>query len=128
MRNKCVLDASALLVLINQETGHEKIAEYLSEGCMSTVNLSEVAAVLQTLKMPNKDIQSLLNSLVSNISVFDEQQAFLTAELRAITRDTGLSLGDRACLALGQHKNIPVITADKVWAKLNIPVKVILIR
>ncbi len=128
MKIKYVLDASALLVLINEEKGHEKIADYLPEACISAVNLSEVISVLHATSMPNKEIQRLMKDLIHSVEPFDEIHAYQTAQLRTVTKEKGLSLGDRACIALGQIKNIAVVTADKVWAALKVDVKVILVR
>lgn len=128
MKTKYVLDASALMVLINEEHGHEKIADYLPESCMSAVNLSEVISILHSTTMPIKEIKRLIQDLVHAVIPFDEIHAYETAELRFLTKDNGLSLGDRACIALGKIKNLSVITADKVWASLNIDAKIILVR
>lgn len=128
MKNSFVLDASALLVLINQESGYEKVSDYLQESCMSAVNVSEVASVLNAASLPREEIESIVSTLITTIVPFDEELAYETANLRKETRSKGLSLGDRACLALGKLKNISVVTADKVWTTLDIGVKVILIR
>jgi PIN domain nuclease of toxin-antitoxin system len=128
MKNKYVLDASALLALINEENGHEKVANYLPEACVSTVNFSEVVSILYGISMPHKEIKQLMNDLVHSVIPFDEMQAYQTAELKSLTKVKGLSLGDRACIALGKIKNIPVITADKVWSTIKLDVEIILIR
>lgn len=128
MKSKYVLDASALLVLINEEHGHEKVADYLPEACISAVNLSEVISILNGTSMPTKEIKQLMKDLVHSVVPFDETHAYQTAQLRSVTKEKGLSLGDRACIALGKIKNISVVTADKVWAALKVDVKVILVR
>ena len=128
MKSNYVMDASALLALINAEPGHEKVAQYLPEACMSTVNVSEIASILHQISMPNSEIPVLLNGLIPKNIPFDAAQAYQTAQLRASTKRQGLSLGDRACLALGSLYNIPVITADKAWEQLDIGIQVILIR
>lgn len=78
--------------------------------------------------MPHKEIKELLKDLIHTVVPFDEEQAHQTAQLKFLTKEKGLPLGDRACIALGQLKNIPVITADKIWATLKIDISVILIR
>ena len=65
---------------------------------------------------------------MTEIVPFDANQAATSAALRQITKTLGLSLGDRACLALAQQKQLPVITADKIWGKLNLSIDVILAR
>ncbi len=128
MKNKYVLDASALIALINEENGHEKVIDFLPEACISTVNFSEVVSILQGISMPDKEIKQLMHDLVHSVIPFDEIQAYQTAELKALTKTKGLSLGDRACIALGQINNIPVITADKIWSTIKLDVKIILVR
>jgi PIN domain nuclease of toxin-antitoxin system len=128
MNSKYILDASVLLVLINKEPGHEKVFQYLPEACVSTVNLSEVASVLHNINIPAEQIREILENLVTKVLVFDKSQAYETAQLRSLTRSLGLSLGDRACLALGKLYNMTVLTADKIWSKLDLGLTVIQIR
>lgn len=128
MKSKYVLDASALLALINEEKGHQSIYNYLPFSCMSTVNLSEVAAVLNKIDIPQKEIIALLNPLIPNIVAFDESQAYKTAELRSLTKKYGLSLGDRACISLGKLYNLTIITSDKAWSNLDLGLNIVLIR
>jgi len=128
MKSKHVLDASAVLVLINEEFGYEKVIDYLPDACISTVNLSEIATILQGITMPDNEIRLLLRGLIPKIISFDELQAYQVANLRNSTKSFGLSLGDRACLALGIMHSIPVVTADKTWAKLDLGIQVVLIR
>lgn len=126
--NNVILDASAVLSLLNKEPGHDKVEKYLQDASISSVNLSEVIAILINIGMPEKEITPLLAELIKNVVPFDETQALTTASLIRKTKPYGLSLGDRACLALGILKNRPVLTCDKAWGKLEIPVKVILLR
>jgi len=128
MKSKYVLDASALLVLINEERGHEEVAHYLPEACISAVNLSEVISILHGTSMPNKEIKQLMKELIHSVVPFDEIHAYQTAQLRSLTKEKGLSLGDRACMALGKIKNISVVTADKIWKSLEIDLEIILVR
>jgi PIN domain nuclease of toxin-antitoxin system len=125
---KYVLDASALLALINQEKGAEVVSPLLHECIMSCVNVCECASVLRDLKIPSENIQTLLDELIAKVIPFDAAQAYETAFLREKTKLKGLSLGDRACLSLGRLKKLPVVTADRVWAEIDCGVKVILIR
>ena len=119
MSNRYVLDASALIALINKEPGGEKVVKILPRCIMSAINLSESAAVLSSISMPYENIKNILAELVREIIPFDAEQAFETAFLRDLTKNIGLSLGDRACIALGRLKKLPVITADKVWTSIN---------
>ena len=114
-----VLDASALLVLLKGEAGADRVIEALTEGAaMSAVNFSEVIAKLNEIGMPEEDIHEALDSLELDIVGFDTQNAYKAGMLRLVTKRAGLALGDRACLALAQQLNLPVITADRVWEGL----------
>lgn len=128
MSDKYVLDASALLALINKEPGSEKVGKILPKCMMSAINLSESATILVSISIPHEKIKSILTELIGEIIPFDNEQAFEAAFLRNLTKSIGLSLGDRACLALGKLKNLPVVTADKVWSTIDCGVDVHLIR
>ena len=123
-----VLDASALLALINNETAAEKVAEILPHSMMSSVNISECAAVLMTLGTPSDAIKNILFDMVPHVEDFTGEHALEAAYLRNITKSKGLSLGDRACLALGKISNKPVVTADRIWGSLDCGIKIELIR
>jgi PIN domain nuclease of toxin-antitoxin system len=98
--NEVVLDASALLAFLNQETGKEVVAEFLPGAAVSAVNLSEVVAKLLEATMPVDAVRSALGDLGLDVRPFDAEMAYAAGALRTTTRKRGLSLGDRACLAL----------------------------
>ena len=123
-----VLDATALLALLNDEPGAESVAGYLSEAAISAVNLAEVIGKLAEKGMPEADIHTALAALGLDIVPFDEDLAYRVGVLHPHTKKLGLSLGDRACLALGQHLSRPVLTADRIWSRLKIGVEVVNIR
>lgn len=125
---KVVFDASALIALIYQEKGCELVEKYLPHAEISTVNLAEVASYMIKKEVPSKEAAQLLQDLSLDVKPFDESQALLAAALYSTTSVKGLSLGDRACLALAITQKHPVITADKVWATLKLDAKIILIR
>ena len=115
-----VLDASALLALLNGETGAERVAAALRAGSfMSAVNYSEVVAKLDEAGMPAAEIRAALEPLELNVVSFDRGLAYRAGGLRSATRTLGLSLGDRACLALAQFDALPALTAERSWAKLD---------
>jgi ribonuclease VapC len=126
--SRVVLDASAVLALLNGEPGHEVVAEAIPEAVLSAVNLSEVVAKLGEKGMPEEAITTAMAGLEMEILPFDEASAYETARLRAPTKSLGLSLGDRACLALGRRLSLPVLTADKDWRKVDIDLEVRVIR
>lgn len=123
-----VLDASALLTLIYQETGHEVVMQHLAGAVMSTVNVSEAMAVLQKEGISVDEASHIVFDLISEIVDFNISQAMASAALRSQTKTHGLSLGDRACLALAQEKQLPVLTADRIWSQLNLSVQVMVLR
>jgi ribonuclease VapC len=127
--SRFVLDASAIIAILNQEAGAEELTpELLSEACVSAVNMAEVQTVLVNKGMAADDAWRDACSPVLEIAAFDDRQARLTGSLVDKTRSLGLSLGDRACLALASHLRVPVYTADRAWKKLNVGIEVRSIR
>lgn len=122
-----VLDSSALLAVINQENGQDVVRPVLTSSWISSVNLSEVLAKFAENNLPTAEALDEVTQLGLTIVEFDAEQARRTAELRPLTKHLGLSLGDRACLALARSLSATAMTADKVWASLKI-CKVKLIR
>ena len=126
--SRSVLDASALLVLLNDEPGADKVADLLPEALISSVNLSEVVAKLAEEGMPEASIRQALDGLALETVPFDREQAYSAGLLRPTTRSLGLSLGDRACLGLARQIGLPAVTTDGVWHEVDIGVMVELIR
>jgi PIN domain nuclease of toxin-antitoxin system len=123
-----ILDASALLASLFAEPGHEKVDPHLDKACISSVNLAEVVAKLTMSGVPQKEIQKILNELDLQVEGFDAPRAISTGALITQTAKAGLSLGDRACLALAIELDLPALTADKAWRKTNAGARVELIR
>lgn len=126
--SKVVLDASALLALLNDERGASSVRELLPDAWISAVNLAEVVTRLSLLGMPEEQIREALTLLGLNVEPFDEEQAFRTGLFVAKTHSLGLSLGDRACLALASATGATAVTADRVWKDLDLGVKIQLLR
>lgn len=127
--NKYVLDASAVLTLLNQETGKERVASILSESVINTVNYCEVLGKLIDAGLPENDARESIELLSIEVVPFNADAAYRAAVLRPVTKKLGLSLGDRSCLALGlTRRGSIVVTAEKIWTNLNIGVKIELIR
>ena len=127
--NCYVLDASALLVLLKGEPGSERVIEAITDGAsISAVNFCEVVGKLRDGGMPEEAIYETLDPLELDIVQFDTMLAYLAGLLRPLTKNAGLSLGDRACLALAQHLNLPVLTTDRVWKDLLPAITVQLVR
>jgi PIN domain nuclease of toxin-antitoxin system len=126
--SRVVLDASALLALINQEPGSEKVAAVISTACMSSVNVAEVVSKLMDKGFSEVEIREIFGALKLLIIPFDEEQGFIAGLLRANTKSLGLSLGDRACLSLAIQQKLSVLTADRVWAGLQLGLNIQMIR
>ncbi len=123
-----MLDSSALLAVLNREPGAELVADLLGNTAVSAVNLSEVQAKLVGRGIDRKAAWKAILGLVSEVVAFDESLALLTGSLITATQKVGLSLGDRACVALGIQAKAPIYTADRAWAKLDLGVEIRLIR
>ncbi|MBM3514561.1 MAG: type II toxin-antitoxin system VapC family toxin [Alphaproteobacteria bacterium] len=123
-----VLDASALLAMMNREPGGALVSEATGSAVMSSVNAAEVASRLSDLGLTDTEIAEALRRSRVRIASFDEQAALDSARLRRATRFAGLSLGDRACLALARSRSAPVMTADRAWARLKLGVEIRVIR
>ncbi|HEV2104029.1 MAG TPA: type II toxin-antitoxin system VapC family toxin [Candidatus Acidoferrum sp.] len=127
--NRVVLDASALLAILNQEPGAETFTpELLSGAIMSAVNLAEVHGKLVGRGVPPDGAWDAVVSLIREAVPFTPEHARLVGDLVAQTRPLGLSLGDRACLALGLALKAPVYTADKSWKKVKAGARIHVIR
>ena len=125
---KTVIDASALLALLNGEPGADIVTDALPGGIISTVNLSEVIAKLCDAGMPEKAIRQALQPLGLEIVPFDEEQSYQAGLLRTSTQDMGISLGDRACLSLAKTLGVVALTADRAWADLSVVATIKVIR
>ena len=110
-----VLDASALLALLQDEPGADVVASHLHKALMCTVNHSEVVAKLADTGMPEPAIREALN-LPLRLVEFNEALSVRAGMLRPTTRTLGLSLGDRACLALALERGAAALTAETAWA------------
>ena len=124
-----VLDASAVLALLQNEAGAEKLTlKLLASSTISTVNVAEVHT---RLVRGGGSIGSAWEDALaplSHIAPFTLEQAKIAGDLVLKTRTRGLSLGDRACLALAISLNAPVYTSEQVWKGLDVGVPIHLIR
>ena len=123
-----VIDASALLAHIRGERGSDPVADLAADALMSTVNLAEVFSKLLEESLTAEQADAIVLRYAIEIVPFDEGLARRAGVLRPATKSLGLSLGDRACLALAQREGLPVLSADRTWAKLAVGVEVKVIR
>lgn len=123
-----VLDASALLAFLRREPGGEKVQASLNDAIISAVNLSEVLAKATERPGGFDAAKRALQDLPIRVVPLDEEQGVIAAGLRPVTRDLGLSLGDRCCLALGLAQESPVMTTDRDWSKLRLGLQIQILR
>jgi PIN domain nuclease of toxin-antitoxin system len=127
--NEVVLDASAILALIQHERGAEKLTvEILKDAVISTVNLAEVQSKLVKKGYIPEEAWEDAISLVTAAVPFTSEQAKIAGSLIAKTEKYGLSLGDRSCLALAIALKAPVYTTEQVWRNLKMGVPIHVIR
>jgi ribonuclease VapC len=124
----CVLDASALLAMLQDEPGGDLVQELLETAAISSVNWSEVTQKALDRQMEIDGLRHDLEALGLEIMPFTAVLAETTAQLRSATRKAGLSLGDRACLALAAVLDLPAITTDRIWPDLGLPLKIRVVR
>jgi PIN domain nuclease of toxin-antitoxin system len=123
-----VLDASALLAFLFREPGHEQVEERIDRSCLSAVNLSEV---LGRFARDGKDVARVSRRIADTtieIVPFSVEHAEVAASLVPATRALGLSLGDRACLALATTRRLAALTADRTWVELDLGISIELVR
>ena len=129
-----VLDTSALLALVHEEAGADRVERAIRQrALMGTINWAEVLSDLveggESVEQAVMRVQQLVMKVGTlDLVNMDEHQAEQAARLRPVTRSLGLSLADRACLALGRIHRLPVLTTDRAWRSLRISVKIEVIR
>ena len=124
--SRYVLDASAILAVLNQEEGAEKVMN-LESAAVSSVNLAEVATKLSQKGVPEPEMHRVMAFLDLEVVPFDEKAAYRAGALHGVTSKSGLSLGDRACIATAAMLNVPAVTAERLWrtVKAGVPIQVI---
>jgi len=123
-----VLDASALLALLLEETGAEQVAAAIRGSEISIVNLCEVVTKLAESGADPDAVYGIAVSYGVRVQAFREVHALEVARLRPITKSLGLSLGDRTCLAQGRLSELPILTADTRMAAADIGLDIRMIR
>lgn len=127
--NRVVLDASAVLAVLNREPGAEKLTpQLLSTAVISAVNLAEVHSKLVDRGLSPEGAWAAALSPAAEAIPFTADDARTAGSMIAQTRGLGLSLGDRACLALGLALHAPVYTADRSWRNLKLGIRIHTIR
>ncbi|MBC7157956.1 MAG: type II toxin-antitoxin system VapC family toxin [Rhodobacteraceae bacterium] len=124
-----ILDSSVLLALIFNEPGADVAAGLIATGArVGAVNLAEVATKLDEIGYSREDMDETLSSFVAAAVPFEAHHALAAGRLRRATRDAGLSLGDRACLAVAAAEGVAAVTADRAWGALDLGLDIEVIR
>ena len=123
-----VLDASALLAYLEGEPGAEVVNQYIAGGVITSLNLAEVVTKIVQRGATHADMRTIIGALRCDMAPVDTELGVSAGILHAATRAFGLSLGDCVCLALAMRDRLPVLTADRAWAALDLPITVTLIR
>lgn len=123
-----VLDASAPLAVLGNEPGSDRVLPFLGGGRISSVNLAEVLSKLVDMGMPLSVAEDVVDRLGLQMEPLDRDGAVAMASLRDATRSRGLSIGDRACLALARRLGVVAVTADRAWAGLDDVAEISVIR
>lgn len=127
--NRVVVDSSVILAVIHQEAGFETMTpDLLARSIVSTVNLAEVQGKLVGWGWKPDEAWEDATGTVREVVPFEIDHAKAAGSLIAQTRALGLSLGDRACLALGLAMKVPVYTADRAWKSLKLGLRIHVIR
>lgn len=115
-----VLDASAVLALVRDEPGGDKVIEHVGRAAISAVNLQEVVKELLLSGLEEPLIRDLLGELRLDVRPHDVDAAYAAAALHEQTKQFGRGLGDRSCLALALSLGVPALTTDTEWRKVKV--------
>jgi PIN domain nuclease of toxin-antitoxin system len=127
--DSCILDASAALAFVQKEPGYDIVRDALLRGAaISAVNLAEVYSMLNLQNVASDQLVARMKAFGLEVEPFGEADAIAVGTLRLATKDLGLSLADRACLALGLRLNRRVLATDRTLASAQVGVDVVLLR
>jgi ribonuclease VapC len=123
------LDTSAIIAVVRGEPGADLVSRRLGGGLLCTVNFAEVIGSMARRGIDPGELRATLAGLPVTLVALDPDLAYRAGALEPVTRREGLSLGDRACLALAERHGVPALTADRSWAaagaRLGIAVELI---
>jgi PIN domain nuclease of toxin-antitoxin system len=125
---EAVADSSAILAFVFGEPGAAIVDRHVGALFVSSVNLAEIASKLSERGYDDPGIEDAVAGLGLEVVPFDAAQAMACGKLRASTMNAGLSIGDRACIVLAIMKGLPVLTADRIWSKIETSAKIEFIR
>jgi len=123
-----VLDASAILAVVQGEPTGSRIEPFLQGALVSAVNWAEVVGRLLETGAPEAEVRGIPGKFKFLVVPFDPEDAVEAGRLRIRTRSEGLSLADRACLALAFARGLPAVTTDRAWGRLGLGAAVRVVR
>ncbi len=123
-----VLDASAVLAFLQKEGGANVVTAAINDSVISTVNWSEVIKKLLTRNVDVRSIAEKMRSLGLKILPFELVESEMAGAIYVITQESGLSLADRACLAVATKLDAPAYTTDREWLNVDLDLDIKLIR
>jgi PIN domain nuclease of toxin-antitoxin system len=127
--SKIVFDSSAIIALFAKEKGYEFIKKHMKDAIISSVNIAEVYKYcIEVQNLTEDETKDLIKLLDIKIIDFSNEQALITATLVSKTKKYGLSLGDRACIALAMLGKHSIITCDSIWQKVDVGIEFIMAR
>ena len=122
------MDASAILAVLLAEPGADATLECLGDSIISPVNVAEAVSKLMSRGMSQEAAQNAVVGLDCDIAQLDGLAGIEAGRVHHRARASGISLGDSFCLALGRQLHLPVLTADRAWATLDLGIEIVLIR
>lgn len=123
-----VLDSSAVIAVLRREAGAENVIPHLRTALISSVNVAEVFYIAEAEGAERSEISSALARMEITEVGFDREQAERLASLYSLTRGGSVGFADRACLALADRYQLPVLTGDREWIKYDIDLDIRLFR
>ena len=115
-----VIDASAVLALVRDEPGADKVTPHIGRAAISAVNIQEVIKELLLSGLDAATIREILDDLRLDVRSHDVEAAYAAAGLQTQAKEFGRGLGDRSCLALAMQLGVPALTADREWKKVKV--------
>jgi ribonuclease VapC len=124
-----VMDSTALIAVVYQEPGYERVVEILDKSAISAVNLAEIINKLVLRGSPAETVRETLLRLELTVQDWTEDLAYRSAEFTPFNKSHGLSLGDRACLTLAKQLRATAVTSDRAWRRIpSLGVRVMMFR
>ena len=125
---KFIMDASAVLAVVNNEPGADYVWDRMPGSSISSVNYAEVITKLIEYGSTALAAREAVDDYLLEVISVDAELGARMGTLHEVTQRKNISLGDRACLALAERLKLPILTADRAWAKLDLGLTIELIR